>query len=78
MTGIPTPHVEPSPSRNRTCTGFPDGVDGAVDGAAARPDAPDELAGSPFQVPPDEDPPQAADIASVVPSTTAVATDRHE
>src|SRR3954447_19548937 len=73
--GMPTPHVEPSPSRIRTCTGFPDGGEGEADGPV---DAPAEAAPPACQVAPGDDPPQAAERASVTPSTAAVSADRHE
>src|SRR3954462_15116505 len=73
--GMPTPHVEPSPSRIRTCTGFPDGGEGEADGPV---DATAEVAPPACQVAPGDDPPQAAERASVTPSTAAVSADRHE
>src|ERR1700742_3106116 len=77
MIGMPTPQVDPSLSSKRTCTGFPDGVEGAADGAAAASDDPAEAAGPSCQAPPGDELPQAADRTSVTPSTAAAAADRH-
>ncbi|GIM92137.1 hypothetical protein Ato02nite_039300 [Paractinoplanes toevensis] len=77
MIGMPTPQVDPSPSSNRTCTGFPVTAgdveaEGPVDAGPADDDGP------PCQAPSDDDPSQAATRASVTPSTVAPAADRHE
>src|SRR3954462_7314114 len=75
MIGMPTPQVDPSPSRNRTCTGFPGGGEVEADGPV---DGPAEAARPACQAPPGEDPPQAADRTSVTVSTATVTADRHE
>lgn len=74
MMGMPTPHVDPSPSRNRTCTGFPGAGEVEADGPV---DGPAEAARPACQAPLGEDPPQAASRTSVTPSTATVTADRH-
>jgi hypothetical protein len=74
MMGMPIPQVDPSPSRIRTCTGFPDGVEGAADGVV---EGAAEAACPACQASPCEDPPQAARSTSGTPSTAVVTADRH-